>query len=152
MNYQELKETVLSHGEKYYDQHRSEINDEEYDILYDKLQAVEEAQGWADPDSPTVVVGSHAGKIKHPYQLYSLRKVYEKSEIDAEFNVITPKLDGTNLTLIYKEGRFQRAITRGNGEYGDDVSHLMAYCKGVPDYIKGEYNSVIITGECVTDN
>ena len=40
MNYQELKETVISYSKKYYDQHRSEINDEEYDILYDKLQAV----------------------------------------------------------------------------------------------------------------
>jgi len=152
MNYQELKETVITHSKAYYNQHRSEISDEEYDILYDKLQAVEEAQGWADPDSPTVVVGSHAGKIKHPYQLYSLKKVYEKSEIDAEFNVITPKLDGTNLTIIYQEGRFQKAITRGNGEYGDDVSHLMTYCKGVLEYIQGQYNNVIVTGECVTDN
>ena len=152
MNYQELKETVITHSKAYYNQHRSEMSDEEYDILYDKLQSVEEAQGWADPDSPTVVVGSHVGKIKHPYQLYSLKKVYEKSDIDAEFNVITPKLDGTNLTIIYKEGRFQKAITRGNGEYGDDVSHLMTYCKGVPEYIQGQYNNVIVTGECVTDN
>ena len=152
MNYQELKETVITHSKAYYNQHRSEMSDEEYDILYDKLQSVEEAQGWADPDSPTVVVGSHVGKIKHPYQLYSLKKVYEKSEIDAEFNVITPKLDGTNLTIIYKEGRFQKAITRGNGEYGDDVSHLMTYCNGVPEYIQGQYNNVIVTGECVTDN
>ena len=152
MNYQELKETVITHNKAYYNQHHSEMSDEEYDILYDKLQSVEEAQGWADSNSPTVVVGSHAGKIKHPYQLYSLKKAYEKSEIDAEFNVITPKLDGTNLTLIYEKNKFQRAITRGNGEYGDDVSHLMTYCKGIPEYIQGHYNNIIVTGECVTDN
>ena len=70
MKYQELKEIVLKHNKLYYTDHRSEISDEEYDILYDKLEAVEEAQGWADPDSHTVVVGSHAGKLKHPYQLY----------------------------------------------------------------------------------
>jgi len=108
MNYQELKETVITHNKAYYNQHHSEMSDEEYDILYDKLQSVEEAQGWADSNSPTVVVGAHAGKIKHPYQLYSLKKAYEKSEIDAEFNVITPKLDGTNLTLIYEKNKFQR--------------------------------------------
>ena len=151
MNYQELKEVVLKHNKLYYTDHRSEISDEEYDILYDKLEAVEEAQGWADPDSPTVVVGSHAGKLKHPYQLYSLKKVFDKTEIENEFKVITPKLDGTNLTIIYTDGKFQRAITRGNGEYGDDVSHLMLYCKGVPEYISGSLENLIITGECVTD-
>ena len=152
MKYQELKEIVLKHNKLYYTDHHSEISDEEYDILYDKLEAVEEAQGWADPDSPTVVVGSHAGKLKHPYQLYSLKKVYDKTEIENEFKVITPKLDGTNLTIIYSDGQFQRAITRGNGEYGDDVSHLMIHCKGVPEYIVGSLKNFIVTGECVTDN
>ena len=51
MNYQELKEIVLKHSKLYYDQHRSEISDEEYDILYDKLKAVEKLK-----DGPTLIV------------------------------------------------------------------------------------------------
>ena len=152
MNYQELKEIVLKHSKLYYDHHRSEISDEEYDILYDKLKAVEETQGWADSDSPTSRVGHQSGKIKHPFQLYSLKKVYDKSEIDSEYTIITPKLDGTNLTAIYQDGKFHRAVTRGNGEYGDDVSHLMINCTGILEYIPGSYNNLVLTGECVTDN
>jgi DNA ligase (NAD+) len=152
MNYQELKETVLKHGHFYYDLHQTQISDEEYDILYNKLEAVETAQGWADPDSPTIRVGHYAGKVRHPFPLFSLKKVYDIKEIDNEFNVVTPKLDGTNLTVIYQNGKFQMALTRGNGEYGDNVSHLVKYCKAVPKSIPSHYNTLIVTGECVTDN
>ena len=85
---------------------------------------MESAQGWRDHDSPTFRVGGKAGKVTHPYPLYSLRKVYDIDEVDAFMDVRLPKIDGTNLSLIYTNGRLSRALTRGNGERGEDVTHL----------------------------
>ena len=61
MNYQELKDLVLKYNKAYFDEHHSLVGDEEYSILYDKLQTVEEAQGWVDSDSPTSRVGHQSG-------------------------------------------------------------------------------------------
>ena len=55
-------------------EHRSLVRDEEYDILYDKLQAVEKTQGWVDSDSPTSRVGHQSGKIKHPVSIIFTQK------------------------------------------------------------------------------
>ena len=102
MTYNELKEIVQYHCHLYYDVNRSEIDDKDFDKLYNQLKKIEKAQGWCDPYSPTLHVGGTTGKIKHPYKLYSLNKVYNKTEIGTEFTIETPKLDGANLTLIYK--------------------------------------------------
>ena len=109
------------------------ITDGEYDQLYDKLEAMEKAQGWRDHDSPTKHVGSKGGKVTHPYKLYSLQKVYDESEIDSwKKDVKLPKIDGTNLTLIYRRGKLRMGLTRGNGEQGTDVTHLLSMLKGAP--------------------
>ena len=105
MNYQQLKNYVLEQSRNYYDLHTQSISDAEWDNAYEQLEKMETAQGWRDSDSPTLKVGGAAGKIRHPYALYSLRKVYEKSEIESFMDVRTPKIDGTNLTLIYKNGK-----------------------------------------------
>ena len=105
MNYPQLKNYVLEHSHKYYDLSTPRISDAEYDKVYEQLEKMETAQGWRDSDSPTLKVGGAAGKVRHPYALYSLRKVYEKSEIESFMDVRTPKIDGTNLTLIYKNGK-----------------------------------------------
>ena len=106
MNYKELKRIIEKHNQAYYDRSASEISDSEYDQLYDKLEQIEKAQGWKDHDSPTLKVGGVAGKVSHPYKLYSLRKVYELEEVDKFMKVNLPKIDGTNLTLIYKKSMF----------------------------------------------
>ena len=62
MNYEQLKNTVLKHSRSYYDLSVSEISDAEWDKLYDKLEAVEQAQGWRDSDSPTLKVGGKGWK------------------------------------------------------------------------------------------
>lgn len=149
MTYEELKELVAHHCHLYYDVNRPDISDSEFDQLYDKLLKIELNQGWRDVDSPTNKVGGSAGKVRHPYPLYSLRKVYNEEEIDDNFIVETPKIDGANLTLIYKGGKLHSAITRGNGEFGEDVTHLASAIKGLPEYLIGNY---VINGECVTDN
>ena len=152
MTYEELKTLVLKHCQLYYNLSTPTISDVEFDKLYDDLEAVEKAQGWVAFDSPTVKVGGKAGKVAHPYKLYSLRKVYDPLEIDSFFDIKTPKIDGANLTLIYKRGRLVLALTRGNGEYGDNVAHLATTISNVPKNITTDYELVVINGECVTDN
>lgn len=152
MNYEELKNLVKHHCVLYYDNSAPEISDAEFDKLYDDLGAVEKAQGWVAYDSPTVKVGGVAGKVEHPYKLYSLRKVYDIEEVDDFFDVQTPKIDGANLTLVYKRGRLVLALTRGNGEYGDNVAHLAAGITNITKTITTDYDLVVINGECVTDN
>lgn len=149
MTYEELKELVIHHCHLYYDVNRPEISDSEFDQLYDKLLKVETDQGWHDSDSPTMRVGGASGKVRHPFPLYSLRKVYDEAEVEDDFIVETPKIDGANLTLIYKDSKLYMALTRGNGEFGEDVTHLTPGIKGLPDYMSGDY---VINGECVTDN
>ena len=153
MNYKELKQLIQKHNQAYYDDSASMITDVEYDQLYDKLEAMEKAQGWRDHDSPTKHVGSKGGKVTHPYKLYSLQKVYDESEIDTwKKDVKLPKIDGTNLTLIYRRGKLRMGLTRGNGEQGTDVTHLLSMLKGAPARIETQDDEVVINGECVTDN
>ena len=153
MNYKELKQLIQKHNQAYYDNSASMITDAEYDQLYDKLENMEKAQGWRDHDSPTKHVGGAAGKVTHPYKLYSLRKIYEgEEELESWMNVKLPKIDGTNLTLIYRRGKLKMGLTRGNGEQGTDVTHLVGMLKGAPTRIDLDYDEVVVNGECVTDN
>jgi DNA ligase (NAD+) len=152
MNYVELKNLVKHHCVLYYDNYAPEISDTEFDKLYDELAAMEKIQGWVAYDSPTVKVGSAAGKVAHPHKLYSLRKVYDISEVDSFFDIKTPKIDGANLTLVYKRGRLVLALTRGNGEYGDNVVHLAPGIKNINKSVTSDYELLVINGECVTDN
>ena len=78
MNYQELKKLIQQHNIAYYDKAAPTITDSEWDQLYDKLEAMEKAQGWRDHDSPTKLVGGAAGKVTHPYKLYSFVKFTTK--------------------------------------------------------------------------
>jgi len=152
MNYKELKELIQKHNKAYYDNSASAIADADYDQLYDKLEALEKAQGWRDHDSPTKHVGGAPGKVKHPYKLYSLRKVFDEEEVDSFMSIKLPKIDGTNLSLIYRNGKLKMGLTRGNGEHGKDVTHLIGMLKGCPTKIDTQYEEVVINGECVTDN
>jgi DNA ligase (NAD+) len=152
MTYDELKKLVNYHCNLYYDMSAPEISDADFDLLYDQLEQVEHAQGWVAYDSPTVKVGGKAGKVAHPYKLYSLRKVYDQADVDSVFDVKTPKIDGANLTLVYKRNRLVLALTRGNGDYGDNVVHLASTITNIPKNIGTDYELVVVNGECVTDN
>ena len=152
MIYKELKTLIQTHSTLYYDDYAPEITDAEFDQLYDKLVAIESAQGWRDHDSPTFRVGGKAGKVTHPYPLYSLRKVYDIDEVDDFMDVRLPKIDGTNLSLIYTNGKLTAALTRGNGERGEDVTHLAEGIANIPLRIDTQLDEVVINGECVTNN
>ena len=152
-DYKSLLETVKHHASLYYDKSTPSISDEEYDMLYDRLVSLENRQGWRDSSSPTVRVGFTGGKIKHPFRLYSLKKVYNESEIESEFTIKTPKLDGANLSLTYNEdGSFRHALTRGDGEYGEDVSHLVDFISCCISHLSKPTGKVVtFVGEVVTD-
>jgi DNA ligase (NAD+) len=152
MTYEELKQLVKHHCTLYYDMYAPTITDTEFDKLYEQLEQVEAAQGWVAFDSPTVKVGAKAGKVAHPYKLYSLRKVYDSEEVDSFFDVKTPKIDGANLTLVYRRSKLVLALTRGNGEYGDNVVHLASNISNISKNIITDYDLVVVNGECVTDN
>lgn len=152
MKYEELVAEIEKHNKAYYDNNRPLISDAEYDRLYDALVATEQAQGWAAHNSPTRKVGGSGGKVKHNHRLFSLRKVYDENDIDKEFNVKTPKIDGANLTLTFVGQELTNMLTRGDGEYGEDVSHLFPYLHGVPKFTTNEFAEVTVTGECVTEN
>ena len=147
MDYQSLKRVVLYNDHLYYDLGKPILKDSEYDELYDKLVEMEEHQGWRDPDSPTIRISAISGKIKHPHKLYSLKKVYEKSEVDAQFSIELPKIDGVNLSVTYTEGTINTLLTRGNGEFGQNVIHLSRVIEGIPVKVKNDFTYV---GEVVT--
>lgn len=88
------------------------ISDSQYDML--------EANCAED-----LSIGTNKGRVKHWYKMYSLQKIYQGDPIPYD-NVyfITPKLDGASLSLRYINGKFDSAVTRGDGEYGEDVTHL----------------------------
>lgn len=150
MDYQNLKQQVLYHNHLYYDEAKPEISDKEYDKLYDQLETLEKAQGFKDWDSPTQRVGHTRGKVKHPYKLYSLQKVYEKEAVPSEFSVRTPKLDGACIAKVYQNGELIRTISRGDGEYGEDLNHLFKgdLNKKLTFFPEGKIISFV--GECIT--
>ena len=152
MNYENLRKEIEKHNHLYYDLSAPEISDSEYDELYLQLESMEKAQGWVHPDSPTIKLGGTAGKVKHEYKLYSLKKVYNPEEVDPVFDVETPKIDGSNLTITFKNGKFFMALIRGDGEMADSVNHLVPNIKGIPMDIPIKDDKVVVTGECVTDN
>lgn len=149
MDYQSLKKIILYHDKLYYDLGKPVLEDSEYDGLFDQLVEIEKLQGWKDPDSPTVRITASTGKVKHPYRLYSLKKVYERTDVDPQFSIELPKLDGVNLSITYTNGSINTMLTRGDGEYGESVVHLSRVIKGIPVNVKDDLTYV---GEVVTDN
>ena len=151
MNYKELKAEVLRHNKLYYDNAAPEISDADYDKLYDSLVEVEKRQGFKDHDSPTDRVGHSAGKVKHPHRLYSLEKTYDATDITSKFDIKTRKLDGACVAHIFSNGKYVKSITRGDGEYGEDITHLFKprYENLSIGYL-GFEPVISIVGECVT--
>lgn len=128
---------------------QSELTDDQYDYMLRQLQELEEAHPqYALPDSPTREVGapvaSEFADVAHRTPMYSLDNQYTEEELkewlakkakDLEKGVrfVTElKIDGLSMSLIYEGGEFKQAITRGNGEVGDDVTANLKGIKGLP--------------------
>lgn len=146
-----LREQLRYHNHRYYVLDDPQIPDAEYDRLFRELQALETAHPeLVTPDSPTQRVGAapltEFGEIKHAIPMLSLGNVFSdeellafdkrihdrlKSDAETEF-VAEPKLDGLAISILYENGVFTRAATRGDGETGEDVTHNVRTIASVP--------------------
>ncbi|QQZ30215.1 NAD-dependent DNA ligase LigA [Thiothrix subterranea] len=163
-----LREQLRYHNHRYYVLDDPQIPDVEYDRLFRELQSLEAAHpDLITPDSPTQRVGAapltEFGEIKHVIPMLSLGNVFSdeellafdkrihdrlKSDAETEF-VAEPKLDGLAISILYENGAFTRAATRGDGETGEDVTHNVRTIASVPLRLLGEgYPAVLeVRGE-----
>ena len=152
---EKLRETIRYHDKKYYDEAQPEISDFEYDRLYRELKDLEEEYpSLKTKDSPTQklaeTTGKHFKTIAHRVPMLSLDNTYSLEELK-EFDervqkglggekyeyVCELKIDGVSIELIYIKGELAHAVTRGDGEKGDDVLENVRNIPGLPAKLKG---------------
>ncbi len=147
----ELTEKLKYYSHKYYMEAVSEITDYEYDMLQRELIALEkEFPEFAHPDSPTVNVGGSFEKrlfspVNHTVKMESLQDAFSFEELEAFDNRINeiaepiysvePKIDGLSVSLEYKNGKFTRGSTRGDGLVGEDVTANLLTVEDIPKTI-----------------
>ncbi len=163
----ELREKTEYYAQKYYDEDKPEISDFEYDMLMVELRNLEKQYPeFISKESLTQKVGGHVKegfeKVTHEVPLQSLQDVFSLEEIDefdnrikksAEENgikeikyVVETKIDGLSAALEYKNGKFVRGATRGNGLVGEDVTQNLKTVKTIPMEIKDKID-IIVRGE-----
>ena len=163
----ELRSLVEYHAKKYYDEDKPEISDFEYDMLMLELRNLEkEYPEFQSEDSLTQKVGGHVKegftKITHEVPLQSLQDVFditevsdfiEKIEQKAKENdmenikyVVETKIDGLSAALEYRQGKFVRGATRGNGIVGEDVTENLKTLKTIPMELKDKID-ITVRGE-----
>ncbi|WP_317367607.1 NAD-dependent DNA ligase LigA [uncultured Tyzzerella sp.] len=156
---EKIKQLVdkLNKARKAYYQESYEImSDFEYDKLYDELEALENKTGIVLSNSPTQQVGyivlSELKKVKHNKKMLSLDKTKEISKIedflDVNEGLLSFKMDGLTIVLTYTNGTLVSAVTRGNGEIGEDITHNCKVFKNIP--LKIPYkDELVIRGEAL---
>ena len=151
---EELRRQLELHNYKYYVENAPEISDFEFDTMMRELQELERAHPeYADPNSPSVRVGSDLTAefetVRHRYPMLSLGNTYSLEElhdfiarIEREVGetdyVCELKFDGTAISLTYEHGRLLRAVTRGDGLAGDDVTANVRTVRSVPLRLQGD--------------
>ncbi len=150
----ELINILNNASRSYYQKNESLMTDFEYDKLYDELVKLEKDTGIILANSPTQNVGytvlSNLTKIKHDEKILSLDKTKEpeklKSWLENQDGILSWKLDGLTIVLKYNNGELVQAITRGNGEVGEDITHNAKVFKNVP--LKISYkDELVVRGE-----
>lgn len=153
----QLREELSEHNYKYYVLDQPSISDFEFDQKLKQLQALEDQHPeFFDPNSPTQRVGGSITKnfetVVHENRMYSLENSYSKEEllewekriqknlgqVNLQY-VCELKYDGASISLTYQNGELQRAVTRGDGFQGDDVTNNVKTIRSVPLKLKGDY-------------
>lgn len=149
-----LTKELQHHSYAYYTLASPEITDQQFDTLLKELQDLETA--WPEflsPDSPTQIVGGEITKefetVRHAYPMLSLGNTYNEQDLidfdkrvrkaigdDFEY-VVELKFDGAGISLTYKDGLFEQAVTRGDGTQGDNVSNNIRTIKSIPRKLHG---------------
>ncbi len=150
-----LRATIRHHDRKYYTDAQPEISDREYDRLLRQLADLElQHPEFASPDSPTRRLGDqpvpHLIEVEHRVPMLSIENTYDLGELaafgqraekslggPAEW-VVELKIDGVAVAIIYEDGKLARAVTRGNGLEGDDITHNIRTVREVPLQLAGE--------------
>jgi DNA ligase (NAD+) len=144
-----LRSELHRHNYNYYVLDTPEISDKEFDDLMHELQRLEhDHPEYQDENSPTMRVGSDLNKnfvqIAHKYPMLSLGNTYSESEVtdfydrvqkslNEDFEICAElKFDGTSISLTYEDGKLVRAVTRGDGEKGDDVTDNVKTIRSIP--------------------
>ena len=151
-----LREQLNNYNYHYYVLSQPLVSDFEFDKLLAELQRLEEENPqFFDPNSPTQRVGSDINQnftqVKHEYPMLSLGNTYNEGEVadfynrvakalNAPFEIVCElKYDGTSISLTYENGSLVRAVTRGDGEKGDDVTANVRTIRSIPLKLQGEY-------------
>ena len=161
----QLRADLHRHNYNYYVLNAPEISDKEFDDRMRELQELEkEHPEYQDDNSPTMRVGSDLNKnftqVAHKYPMLSLGNTYSESEVtdfydrvkkalNEDFEICCElKYDGTSMSLTYENGKLVRAVTRGDGEKGDDVTDNVKTIRTIPLVLHGSYpESFEIRGE-----
>ncbi len=147
---EKLREEIRFHEYKYYVENKPIISDYEFDLLLKKLEDLESKYPqFITPDSPTQRVGERPvegfNSYEHEIPMLSLQNAYDFHEVEEfykkilkftngrDFETVTElKIDGSSIALIYEDGVLTRALTRGDGRIGDDVTHSIKTIKSIP--------------------
>ncbi|MBQ3538918.1 MAG: NAD-dependent DNA ligase LigA [Bacteroidaceae bacterium] len=151
----ELREMLHKHNHNYYVLNAPQISDKEFDNLMRELQELEaEHPDMYDSNSPTQRVGSDLSKgfkqVAHKYPMLSLGNTYSKEEVADFYNRVARalnedfemccelKFDGSSISLTYVDGKLVQAVTRGDGEKGDDVTANVRTIRTIPLELTGK--------------
>lgn len=159
----ELERLLEHHSRLYYELDAPEIEDAEYDRLFRELQELEAANPTlASPRSPTKRIGGRVAerfeKVRHQGRMGSLSDVFSEEEFlefDARVREAAPnavycvecKFDGLSVALEYIDGKFVRGLTRGDGEYGEDVTDNLMTVRSLPLTLQEAVPHLIVRGE-----
>ena len=152
---EELRAELHRHNYNYYVLNAPEISDKEFDDKMRELQDLEQAHPeYKDENSPTMRVGSDFNKnftqVAHKYPMLSLANTYSEAEVtdfydrarkalNEDFEICCEmKYDGTSISLTYEDGKLVRAVTRGDGEKGDDVTDNVKTIRSIPLVLHGD--------------
>ena len=152
-----LRIKLHRYNNSYYNKDESLVSDFEFDMLMKQLEELEKKHPqFYDKNSPTVRVGGEVTKkfqsFNHKYPMYSLANTYSKNEIKDWIKRIEKKcghkindfncelkFDGASINLYYEKGKLSRALTRGDGTKGDDVTSNIKTIKNIPLVLNGIY-------------
>jgi len=163
----QLRNELREHNYNYYVLDNPVISDYDFDQSLKKLQDLEKAHPeFYDPNSPTLRVGGEVTKnfetVPHVYRMYSLENSYSREDLEdwekriekmvdgkVEFTCEL-KYDGASISLTYEDGKLKKAVTRGDGFQGDDVTSNVRTIRSVPLELRGDYPPLFdIRGEIV---
>ncbi|MFY4814047.1 NAD-dependent DNA ligase LigA [Haloarcula sp. AONF1] len=152
----QLREAIRDHDYRYYVENDPVIGDRAYDALFTRLQRLESAFDLDTDGSPTQRVGGEPldelPDVEHVARMGSIDQGGEEADVrefgervrgrldtDAVQYFCEPKFDGLSVEIVYEDGVYQRAATRGDGEVGEDVTENVRTISSVPQRLRGEY-------------